>query len=221
MSTKILANFAAAALLTALATTTAYAGIISNGDFQTGSLSSWTTFTTANGTTGSGLPAVVSYDTTGTGASFAAKFDVGDTTTCCTQDGGGIRQTIIAPDTAYYSFFANIAAENDLTGQINGDPGRFRILVDNVGVGTTTLFGFSTSHEVVRGSVSGTIILTAGAHVLSIEVTRCCVGGGNNAPTQYVDNVGVTEAALPEPGTWATMLGGACVVMARRRYLKA
>ena len=221
MQYKTSIKLAISAVSAALAVSSAFGAMITNGDFQTGDLSGWSTFTTANGTVGTGLPSVVSYDTTGAGASLAAKFDVGDISGCCTQDGGGIRQTIIAPDAAFYTFFADIAAENDLNGQVNGDPGQFRILLDNIGIGTTTLFGFATAHEVVRGSVSGTVALTAGSHVLSIELTRCCGGGGNNAPTQYVDNVGVTESAAPEPGTIATMLGGAAAILLRRKYRRA
>jgi hypothetical protein len=65
-----------AACVAALAVTlVASAAPVVNGDFETGDLTGWTTFTTANGTIGT--PAVVSFDTTGTGASNAAKFNVG------------------------------------------------------------------------------------------------------------------------------------------------
>ena len=55
----------------------ANADLISNGDFSTG-LTGWTVFTTANGTTGAGLPDVVSFNTTGSGASNSAQFNVGE-----------------------------------------------------------------------------------------------------------------------------------------------
>jgi hypothetical protein len=56
------------------------AGFI-NGNFGTGDLTGWTVFTTSNGTNGTfngvALPNVVSFDTTGTGATNSALFEVG------------------------------------------------------------------------------------------------------------------------------------------------
>src|SRR5215469_11867190 len=68
--------------------------LISNGNFATGDLTGWTPFVTANGTNGSGLPVVVSFDTTGTGASNSAQFNVGEADfPVGVQQGGGISQT--------------------------------------------------------------------------------------------------------------------------------
>src|SRR5437588_11523833 len=56
----------------------ASAAIVTNGDFETGNLTGWTTFTTAGGTANAGsAPTVSSFDTTGSGASNAAQFNVG------------------------------------------------------------------------------------------------------------------------------------------------
>ena len=69
-----------AACVAALAVTlVASAAPVPNGDFETGDLTGWTTFTTTNGTIGT--PAVVPFDTTGSGASNAAEFNVGRPTT--------------------------------------------------------------------------------------------------------------------------------------------
>ena len=66
---------------------------LTNGDFKSGTLSGWTTFVTGNGTIGT--PAVVSFDTTGSGASNAAQFDVGQVThNFPVYEGGGIYQSV-------------------------------------------------------------------------------------------------------------------------------
>ncbi len=70
------------------------ANLLTNGDFQTGSLAPWTAFTTGNGTNGAGFPNVVSFDTTGSGASLAAQFQVGEVTFTGAQEGGGIFQSL-------------------------------------------------------------------------------------------------------------------------------
>src|SRR5579872_1663773 len=93
------------------------AQIIYNGDFETGDLSGWTTFSTPNGSLGpSGLPAVTQFDVPGMGTlSDAAQFQVGEVAynqaTGHTAQGGGIYQTfnvsagqyIISADFAAYS----------------------------------------------------------------------------------------------------------------------
>ena len=74
-------------------TLVASAAPVPNGDFETGDLTGWTTFTTASGTIGT--PAVVSFDTTGTGASNAAKFNVGQRRRLAgIPQGGGIYQSV-------------------------------------------------------------------------------------------------------------------------------
>ena len=53
----------------------ANAAIVTNGDFATGDFTGWTLFTTPNGGLGgsaSGLPAVTSFNVTGSGAQNAA-----------------------------------------------------------------------------------------------------------------------------------------------------
>jgi hypothetical protein len=81
----------------------AHADLITNGDFQTGTLAGWTVFTTSNGSDGAGLPNVVSFNTTGGGASDAAQFNVGEINFDRTPQGGGLSQTIIAPVSGSYT----------------------------------------------------------------------------------------------------------------------
>ena len=52
--------------------------LFTNGAFQTGDLSEWSTFTNPNGTVGVGLPQVVQFDVNGDGTTtLSAKFQVG------------------------------------------------------------------------------------------------------------------------------------------------
>src|SRR5271154_4151690 len=75
----------------------ALADTITKGNFDTGNLEGWTTFTTANGSVGAGLPNVTPFNTTGSGISDAAHFNVGEVNFDFTQQGGGLFQIINAP----------------------------------------------------------------------------------------------------------------------------
>ena len=72
---------------------------ITNGDFETGDLSGWTTFTTPNGTLGDGYPQVTLFDTNGDGtASYAAQFWVGQLVYAPgVYEGGGLFQNVELP----------------------------------------------------------------------------------------------------------------------------
>jgi hypothetical protein len=119
-----------AACVAALAVTlVASAAPVVNGDFETGDLTGWTTFTTANGTIGT--PAVVSFDTTGTGASNAAKFNVGrQVLGSGAPEGGGIHQSV---NTAAGEFdvSADVAVRLEAAAEIDASScGSFELLVD-------------------------------------------------------------------------------------------
>src|SRR5215469_6911480 len=113
------------ALLCASLTTASAGPILVNGDFQTGDLTGWTTFTTSNGTNGAGLPNVVSFDTTGSGASLAAHFNVGAVNVDGTEQGGGLDQSFNIATAGTYPFFLDIASQDDSDGQINSNAGTF------------------------------------------------------------------------------------------------
>jgi hypothetical protein len=56
---------------------TANAAIVTNGNFATGDFTGWTLFTTSNGSlgpSGSGLPAVTSFNVTGSGTAECRDF---------------------------------------------------------------------------------------------------------------------------------------------------
>ena len=71
------------------------ANLITNGDFETGTLLGWTTFTTAFGTSGPGFPNVVLFDTNNDAtATNSAQFRVGRTFGSGSGEGSGIFQSI-------------------------------------------------------------------------------------------------------------------------------
>ncbi len=201
--------------------------IVNNGDFQTGNLTGWSTFTysAVGGTSPTigtqwGEGTVVSFDTTGSGASNAAVFNVGQTAgACCSDAGGGIQQTFSVSTAGNYSFYMDIASVNDASGQLNGDPGTFNILVDGQTLAKKVVFGFDNAFEVIRSSVQGTVGLATGSHVLQIEITRNAYAANTSTPLEYVDNVSATLTGTPEPGSMMLLLGalGSMAVQRVRR----
>src|ERR1700683_3636401 len=168
MKRAALSGLVAIVAIFALARPT-YADFI-NGSFQTGDLSGWTLLTTPGGTNGTvnsvPLPDVVSFNTTGTGATNSAHFNVGG------PGGGGITQTVTVGTTGLYTITGDFASQSDPNGQVNADAGTFSILVDGTKEDTDSLGGFSSSLQILRGQLSATVSLTAGSHVLGFEITR-------------------------------------------------
>ena len=181
------------------------AGVI-NGDFQTGDFAGWTTFTTANGTIGT--PAVVAFDTTGIGASLAARFSVGEATFDATQQGGGIFQSMVVSTPGDYSMYVDIAAER-IGGAPNGSAGLFSLLLNGVVVDSHD-FGGIFGNTTVRSSLATTVTLGAGTHEFRVLITRPFTAPfGLN---QYVDNARfdlVSPATVPEPSSIAILGIGA------------
>jgi hypothetical protein len=209
---SLMAAFALAAIAQA-------GSVLINGDFQTGSLSPWTPFTTSNGTNGSGLPNVVSFDTTGMGASLAAHFNVGAISFDGTQQGGGIQQTFNLSSGGMFNFFANIASQDDADGQINSDAGTFSIFVDSTLLASDFLGGFSSPLQILRGELSGSVDLSAGDHTMEILITRQFLSNGTATPDEYVDNISLSSnSTVPEPATFGTLgIAIAAVALYRRR----
>lgn len=200
-----------------------------NGDFQTGGLSNWTTFTTANGTLGSGRPTISNFDVAGSGlGSSALGLSVGYLTPPCSfpgiycplpTEGGGIKQT------ASFSggltlLQADVAVANStLYGGLNGDGGTFSLFLDGLLLDSFSI-GEITAGTVQRGHLEFTSFVSAGSHTLEILVTR--QHSESRSLTQYIDNVAVSAA--PEPTTTSLFgLGMLALVafMRKRRTVNA
>jgi hypothetical protein len=180
---------AGALVALALAGVSAASGLnaVSNGDFETGSLASWTTFTTANGTINGGD--VQMFDTTGNGASYAAHFNVGEVNFTGLYEGGGISQNFFGSGS--YKVSADIAAVSP--NHDNGDCGDFELMVDGHTVSSYD-FGQCYLGVPVRSHLEGTVQLRLGWHQLAVRITRPYTTlAGNETPQQYVDNVSLVR----------------------------
>jgi hypothetical protein len=191
---------------------TANPAIVTNGDFATGDFTGWTLFTTSNGTlgpSGSGFPAVTSFDVTGSGAQNAATFQAGEVVFDMTEQGGGIRQTVTLPG-GLITFSANVASAS--SGPFFD--GAFRVLLDGITEDTVQV-GVVLPNTVFRDTLNFTTMESAGAHTLEILVTRQVPP---TFPEQFITNIAISgAAAVPEPASLALLATGILSFAAVRR----
>ena len=196
---------------------TANAAIVTNGDFATGDFTGWTLFTTPNGSlgpSGSGLPAVTSFNVTGSGAQNAATFEVGEVVFNSTQQGGGITQAVTLPG-GLISFSANIASLG--VSGLNAEGGVFNVLLDGTTEDTLDI-GPIDAGAVIRDTLSFTTTESAGAHTLEILITRPFLNA-TGTPDQFITNIAISAAtAVPEPTSLTLLAAGLLSFAAARRW---
>jgi hypothetical protein len=172
---------------TASLTTTPLAsgsGPLLNGDFESGDLSSWTTFTTTNGVM---IAGVLPFDTNNDGAAtFSAQFVVGQGTFegFDVQRGGGIAQNVVLEE-GDLSVSADIASEFAFSF-CNGDGGTIQLLVDGVVEDAHSfgdICGPTTEYASLRAGLS---ITSGGSHEVRFLITRAATLSG---VTNFLDNV--------------------------------
>jgi hypothetical protein len=176
-----------------------------NGDFQTGDLTGWTLFTTAQG--GLGGATVVLFDTANTGSpSDSARFEAGQTSGTVTgaNYGGGIFQNVTL-GAGQLNVSLNIASGSP---GVNGDGGTFDLLLDGTVVASHAFSSMAPSQpQWSTLSYSGSV--TSGAHQIEIEVLRGSYLQVGETPYQYLDNIQLSGSAVPEPTTaWLLLLAG-------------
>jgi hypothetical protein len=169
-----------------------------NGDFETGNLSPWTTFTTGNGTLG--FATVVSFDVDGNGvASRAAQFNAGElrfeqapgcdngcrNTRPELFEGGGIRQAFWSDQAVLVRVSADVAVRTGPVGNFSG--GRFELLVNGSVVAMEMVEGIPPN-TTERRHLSADVTLAAGNNDLAVRVTRPFTVPPN-PPLQYIDDI--------------------------------
>ncbi len=196
---------------------TANSQMFFNGNFETGSFSSWNIAATANGTTST--QAVVQYDIDGPGTrptNFVGKFSVGQVVfNSGVPAGMELTQSLSLTSGIQYYFDFDWAVQRDVATN-NAEGGIFSLIVNGVSIASQAA-GATTGTTPKYGHVTGIFTPTSsGAYTVGARIARPFTPAGSL--NQYVDNFAVTAAAVPEPATMAVLaIGGAFIARRRRK----
>ncbi|GJL66265.1 MAG: hypothetical protein NPIRA05_12360 [Nitrospirales bacterium] len=172
----------------------AKAFLITNGDFELGSLAGWRVFETPNGSLGGeGFPRCVDVDVTGDGRmSKSAVFKVGQHEYQAGRPslaGGGI-YTTVQLDKGRLVLTADIASSYfSPSDRRNLAGGLFELLVDGEVVASHD-FGPIPTATTQYERLEGTVDISAGMHEVRIRIQRPFRSlSHDQAPQQYLDNI--------------------------------
>lgn len=158
-----------------------------NGDFETGDLEGWATFTNPGGETSSTTPGstvdVYLFDTNGDGLeSLAPRFTVGGA-------GGGISQSFILSNDSVLDIALDVAVFGPGNVACNCNT---NLIIDGTILDNFFVSGTSVAEPLRRDTLSFSGPFSAGTHTLTIEMDRG--GGATNAQRHFVDNIVVVDS---------------------------
>jgi len=189
------------ALLALFAAQAGATNLLVNGSFQDGTFNGWTIGQTSNGTWGQGFPIVTGWPL---GGENAAEGEVGEVNFDGTLQGGTLSQTFTSGAGAATLSF-DWASMGDGTHQ-NSEGGVYELILDGTLLGQA-FTGTIGPNDIINGTLSANVNLTAGSHTFEIDVLRPYTSAFQNTPYQYVTNADV-EGTVPEPGSLILMGSG-------------
>jgi hypothetical protein len=200
-------RFAPLVLVALIAFCAANAGatnLLTNGSFQSGDFTGWTYGTTADGTFGTGYPAVTGWPL---GGSNAAKMEVGEVSFNGQFEGGWFKQNFNTTGGSTTLSF-NWAAMGDGIHN-NADGGLFELILDGSVLASIDL-GSIGPNDLFNGTLTKTLNVSAGAHTFEIDVLRPYTSLDGNTPYQFITAADVEGqgGGVPEPGTLVLLGSG-------------
>lgn len=209
------AQFLIGAVIAAASTFAHAAPQIVNGDFETGDLTGWSTYTLVGGVIGT--PSVVSIDVTQGVASLAAQLHVGEISYLTGISlGGGLQQTFTVDSSGQFQLHADVMSAGNVNYD-NADGGTFSLYIDDVSVANYAV-GYINSGVPARGALNYVGSLSQGDHTIKLEATRI-YEAGQDTPSQYFDNVSVS--AVPEASSVEAMLLGMAMIGGLQTWRRA
>ncbi len=190
------------ALLAVVAAQASADNLLINGSFEDGTFSHWTLGTTSNGSAGDGFPIVAPWPLDNNINSW--KGEVGEVNFTGLYEGATLSQTFDSTYTLATLSFQYVAMG---AGGTNQDGGDFRLILDG-----TVLQDFDVGtidpNQIISGSLSADVDLSAGTHTFEIDVLRRYLTSPGATPYQFVTGADVEPYILPEPGSLVLMGSG-------------